>query len=135
MTLSELEEVVSTNSKQRFSLSEDRRYVRASQGHSIAVDLGYAPAEPPGEFFHGTARSKLESILENGLQRMGRHHVHLSIDEQTARAVGARHGKPAVLRVDSGAMHREGHAFLRTENGVWLTERVPARFLDLDEES
>jgi len=129
-----LEEVVATNSKQRFAISEDGVRIRASQGHSTAVDLAYEPATPPEILFHGTVASCLDSIRERGLDRMSRHHVHLSADSETARAVGGRRGRPVVLRVLAGAMHRDGHTFFLSANGVWLTDAVPAAYLELSEE-
>ncbi|MBF5041520.1 RNA 2'-phosphotransferase [Aggregicoccus sp. 17bor-14] len=126
-----LEEIVATSPKQRFALSEDGRRIRANQGHSVEVDLGLAPAEPPETLFHGTVAAVLEAIRAQGLVRGQRHHVHLSADEATARSVGARRGSPVLLRVRAGEMHRDGHPFFRSENGVWLTDAVPPRYLDL----
>ena len=125
----ELREVVARNDKQRFSFDESGRRIRANQGHSVEVDLGLEPAHPPAVLFHGTAERNLPSILEHGLERRGRHHVHLSPDEETATRVGARHGRPVVLEVEAGAMHGDGHEFLVTANGVWLTDAVPPRYL------
>jgi putative RNA 2'-phosphotransferase len=125
----ELDEIVATNPKQRFAFSEDGRRIRANQGHSTAVDLGHEPAEPPDILFHGTIRRLLPVIREKGLLRMERHHVHLSADEATALAVGGRRGKPALLRIDARAMRKAGHLFLRTPNGVWLTDTVPSSFI------
>src|SRR5437868_1018172 len=42
-----LDRVVAENDKQRFEFSEDRSQIRARQGHSVEVDLGYAPSVPP----------------------------------------------------------------------------------------
>ena len=129
LSRAELEEVVATSPKQRFVLSDDGQRIRANQGHSISVDLGYEPAQPPDVLFHGTVASALASIREQGLRRMDRHHVHLSADEATARAVGARRGKPVILRIDARAMRDAGHVFYVTPNGVWLTDVVPSSFL------
>lgn len=135
LSRAELDEVVATSPKQRFALSDDGQRIRANQGHSTAVDLGYEPAEPPDVLFHGTVRRLLPSIRDKGLLRMERHHVHLSPDEATARAVGGRRGKPVVLRIDARAMRVAGHAFFCTPNGVWLTDTVPSSFLaGLDDE-
>jgi putative RNA 2'-phosphotransferase len=60
---------------------------------------------------------------------MSRHHVHLSTTVATARTVGARHGKPVVLQVDAAGMHRDGIPFYCSDNGVWLVDEVPARYL------
>lgn len=128
-----VEEVVATSAKQRFAISDDGRRIRASQGHSVPVELGYEPAEPPELLFHGTVRGSLSSIRAEGLLKQNRHHVHLSRDVATARTVGARRGKPVVLRIAAGRMHRDGHVFFQSANGVWLTERVPPAYIEFPE--
>lgn len=125
----DLVEVVSTNAKQRFAFSEDGARIRASQGHSIDVELGYAPATPPDTLFHGTHVGVVEAIQREGLLRGERHHVHLSADADTARSVGARRGRPVVLVVVAAVMNADGFAFFLSDNGVWLTEHVPPRYL------
>lgn len=124
-----LEDVVATNSKRRFAFSDDNQRIRASQGHSIDVDLGYAPATPPDVLFHGTVDKHLPSIRAEGLKKILRHHVHLSADEATARAVAARHGKPVIFRIAAAKMHAAGHVFYQSANGVWLTDAVPPHYL------
>ncbi|AXE31878.1 RNA 2'-phosphotransferase [Chromobacterium phragmitis] len=125
----QLEDIVRDSDKQRFAISEDGLRIRANQGHSIRVDLGLQPCEPPGTLYHGTATRFLDAILSEGLRPGSRQHVHLSADWATAHAVGSRHGKPAVLTVDAKAMREAGLAFCRSDNGVWLTSHVPPRFL------
>jgi putative RNA 2'-phosphotransferase len=127
----ELDEIVATNPKRRFELSEDGKLIRARQGHSVTVDLALPATQPPDFLFHGTATRFLEAILEEGLNPRKRHHVHLSADIETARSVGARHGKPVILRVDAKAMAQTGHIFHITENGVWLTDTVPPTALQV----
>ena len=129
MSRADVERVVAENDKKRFALSADGRRIRAVQGHSLDVDLKWEPRRPPAVLFHGTASRFLTSIYDRGLVRGSRRHVHLSADEDTATRVGSRHGKPVVLRIDTAAMVEEGFLFFRSENGVWLTEHVPARFL------
>jgi len=131
ITLEELGAVVRENDKQRFAFNEDGTRIRASQGHSVRVELGYAPRAPPPVLYHGTASRLLASIRERGLVRGRRHHVHLSADAATAAKVGARHGEPHVIEVQSGRMHADGYEFYRSDNGVWLTEHVPAKYLVL----
>ncbi|MER7831866.1 RNA 2'-phosphotransferase [Streptomyces sp. NPDC095602] len=127
----ELEHVVATNDKRRFTLEGDR--IRASQGHTVDVDLGLPPAVPPAYLYHGTVPAALDAIRAEGLRPMRRHHVHLSPDRETATRVGARRGRAVVLSVDSGAMHRDGHVFHVSANGVWLTDAVPPRYLRFGE--
>jgi putative RNA 2'-phosphotransferase len=132
LTRDELEVVVTLNDKQRFSFDDSGDRIRANQGHSTEVDLQLEPVEPPFTLFHGTASKNITSILETGIDRGSRHHVHLSQDAETARRVGARRGKPVILKVQSRAMFEAGHAFFKSENDVWLTNHVPATFLILE---
>ncbi|MEL6670555.1 MAG: RNA 2'-phosphotransferase [Bacteroidota bacterium] len=129
LSRAELETIVRENNKKRFAFSEDGRRIRASQGHSISVELAYVPQEPPAMLYHGTAERFLESIFTTGLTKQRRHHVHLSAELATASQVGSRHGKLVILEVDSQAMQEAGHTFYCSENGVWLTEEVPVQYL------
>jgi putative RNA 2'-phosphotransferase len=131
LTAEELSHLVATSDKQRFALSEDGTRIRANQGHSIAVELGLTPREPPPRLYHGTVDRFLGRIRVQGLLRGSRTHVHLSIDEGTARVVAARRkGRPIILTVRAGEMHADGIPFFLSDNRVWLTEHVPARYLD-----
>lgn len=130
ITKEQLEAVVTQNDKQRFAIEAGR--VRASQGHSVEIDLQLEALDPPQLLHHGTATRFLDAIRVEGLRPMNRHHVHLSSDRATATKVGARHGKAVVLTVAAGSMAEAGHVFHRSQNGVWLTEHVPPQFLDED---
>ncbi|HEX2605737.1 MAG TPA: RNA 2'-phosphotransferase [Flavisolibacter sp.] len=125
----QLELLVATNSKKRFAFNEDHTRIRASQGHSLEVDLQLEPKQPPALLFHGTAEKNRASILMQGLQKQSRQQVHLSSDRETARTVGSRHGRPIVLEVAAAAMQEKGYVFYRSANGVWLTDHVPAEYI------
>lgn len=130
ITMAELETIVTSNDKQRFSFNADKTCIRANQGHSLQhLALGLAAIEPPEVLYHGTASRFLESILQTGLEKRSRQHVHLSADAETAYNVGIRHGKAVILQVAAGQMQRDGFAFCRSANGVWLTDHVPVRYL------
>jgi len=129
LTLELIEEVVATSDKKRFAFSNDRTKIRASQGHSVSIELGLKPIEPPDVLYHGTATRFLDSIKEKGLISGSRRHVHLSAELATAVDVGRRHGKPTVLTIKSFEMHRTGHEFFLSDNGVWLTLSVPVEVL------
>ncbi|MET9203571.1 RNA 2'-phosphotransferase [Streptomyces bacillaris] len=131
ITRAELDQVVAANDKRRFTVDGDR--IRANQGHTVTVDLDLPPAEPPAYLYHGAVARVLDAIRAEGLRPMARHHVHLSPDRETATRVGARRGRPLVLTVDAGAMHRAGHVFRVSANGVWLADAVPPEFLRLRE--
>jgi putative RNA 2'-phosphotransferase len=125
----DLGRLVETNDKQRFAFSDDGTRIRASQGHSVPVALGYAPAEPPPVLYHGTATRHLESIQKLVLMRASRQYVHLSASEVVAVKVGTRHGVPVLIDVDAARMHGDGHRFYLAANGVWLADHVPVTYL------
>jgi putative RNA 2'-phosphotransferase len=129
ITEDELAHVVAGSDKQRFAFDETGTLIRANQGHSVEVDLQLEPTTPPAVLYHGTAERNAPVILQDGLLKMKRHHVHLSVDTDTAVKVGGRHGKPVVLSVDAAAMAADGFTFYVSANGVWLVDHVPARYL------
>ena len=121
-----IQTVVTTSDKKRFAISEDGLRIRAVQGHSTqSVQINYIETVPPEFLYHGTATRFLEAIRKDGLLPGSRQYVHLSQDEQTAFAVGRRHGRPVVLKIKALLMHEQGLKFFRAENGVWLTNAVP----------
>jgi len=124
-----LNEIVESNNKKRYSFNENKTKIRANQGHSIQVDLGLDSVEPPELLYHGTATRFLKGIFEEGLKKMTRQHVHLSLDKDTAINVGKRHGNVIVLKVEAKKMYDDGYAFYVSENGVWLTEEVNSKYL------
>lgn len=126
--------IVESNSKKRFAFTDTFDKIRASQGHSIDIELGYTNQKPPEILYHGTGEKSVQSILSTGLEKRNRQHVHLSGDIETAIKVGQRHGKPFVFEVLATQMHREGFEFYFSANGVWLTDNVPTKYLKLTEE-
>ena len=125
----DLEEIVSTDSKQRYSFNDDKTLIRANQGHSISVDVELKKVTPPDILWHGTAEKYVHSIEREGLLSMSRLYVHLSNDMDTAKKVGARHGKVVIFQINSKQMHEDGYEFYRSVNGVWLTKKVPLNYL------
>lgn len=130
LSLDQLKHIVATSDKKRFALSEDGLRIRASQGHSVEIDLQYPPQRPPELLYHGTATRFLPAIRRDGLQRMQRHDVHLPAETKVTIQVGGRHGKPVLLIIRAGDMHRAGHEFRCSANGVWLVNHVPPEFID-----
>lgn len=125
-----LEEFVAGSDKKRFSFNDDKTRIRANHGHTVDVDLGLDEVRPPDTLYHGTAEQFETAIDTQGLISKNRVYVHLSVDEQTALKVGARHGQPVLYRVFSGKMYGDGYAFHRSESGIWLTKRVPHGYLE-----
>ncbi|QJD98072.1 RNA 2'-phosphotransferase [Mucilaginibacter robiniae] len=124
-----LEHVVATNNKKRFAFNETHMQIRASQGHTVNIDLGYTPMQPPNVLYHGTATHHVASIMQDGLEKRSRQHVHLSTDRDTAIKVGQRHGQPEVLIIDAQSMYKDGYTFYISDNGVWLTDYVPRQYI------
>lgn len=125
-----LEEIVATDDKQRYSFNEDKTMIRANQGHSVNVDVELEETVPPQYLYHGTATKYMDSIWKTGLVPKSRLYVHLSADTETATKVGERHGKPIVFRIRSKCMYLQGYKFYKSQNGVWLTKKVPAEFIE-----
>jgi len=123
VSMTDIEAIVANDTKGRYSLADGR--IRANQGHSIPVDLGLLPVDPPDVLYHGTVARALQAIMAEGLQPRSRQHVHLSPDIPTARTVGARRGRPMILSIDAARLSRGGHLFYLSDNGVWLPDHVP----------
>lgn len=124
--------IVENNDKKRFAFNEDRTKIRASQGHSIEVELNLQEAMPLPYLYHGTIADSLEGIKAEGLKKMNRRHVHLSSDKETAIKVGSRRGKPYILTIKSGEMFKDGFKFYLSANQVWLTDEVPAKYIEFE---
>tara|TARA_R110000796_G_scaffold162503_2_gene279294 strand:- start:7866 stop:8402 length:537 start_codon:yes stop_codon:yes gene_type:complete len=129
----ELKEIVKFNDKKRFEFNDDETKIRASQGHSVKVDLQLKTKRPPMKLYHGTINKNVDNIMENGLQKMNRHAVHLSHDLPTATKVGSRRGEAIILVVNSGAMYADRYKFFESKNGVWLVEEVPPKYIKIKE--
>jgi putative RNA 2'-phosphotransferase len=126
-----LQKVVDENDKKRFTFNEDKTMIRASQGHSIEVELDLKEVTPPDFLYHGTVAKNLTAIRSEGLKKMSRQHVHLSKDKETAIKVGSRRGAPVILTIQAGAMHAAGYTFYLSANEVWLTNEVPGIYLQI----
>ncbi|MBR5360549.1 MAG: RNA 2'-phosphotransferase, partial [Lachnospiraceae bacterium] len=124
-----LERIVEEDEKQRYSFNDDKTLIRANQGHSIPVDVELSEIEPPEYLYHGTGEKYVASIDKQGLLSKLRLYVHLSSDKEIAHKVGMRHGKPVIYIIKSGEMYKDGMAFYRSVNGVWLTKFVPTKYL------
>lgn len=124
-----LEEIVATNDKKRFAFNDEKTKIRASQGHSVTIDLALQKIVPPEILFHGTVEKFISEIKSKGLLKMRRQHVHLSKDKETAIKVGSRRGNPIILIVDCAKMYQDGFKFYQSENGVWLTDTVPSNYI------
>ncbi|NEU06908.1 RNA 2'-phosphotransferase [Flavihumibacter sp. R14] len=128
-----LKHIVETNSKKRFAFNNTLDRIRASQGHSIDIELGYTNQRPPEILYHGTSKTNVQSILDTGLEKRNRQHVHLSSDIETAIKVGQRHGKPFVFKVFAEQMYNDKFEFFISDNGVWLTDNVPTKYFKRNE--
>ena len=130
-----LDDIVATNNKNRYEYSDDKRCIRARQGHSIPVDVELQPATPPDILYHGTSEKMYwNTIIKEGLKPMSRLYVHLSADEETAEMVGKRHSKQIIIiRINAKQMAADGYEFFLSTNGVWLVKEVPAKYFMIEE--
>lgn len=131
ITLEQLETIVDTNDKKRFAFNINKTLIRANQGHSVDVKIKYNKIIPPTVLYHGTPDKTVDIILKQGLNKMNRTHVHLSKDIETASKVGARRGSFKILTIDTKSMLADGYDFFISENGVYLIDHVPAKYISL----
>lgn len=127
ITRDQFDEIVATNEKKRFTVKGNS--VRAAQGHSVNVNLGYKAVEPPEILYHGTAMQFVDAIKREGLKPQKRQHVHLSSNTETASSVGKRRGEAVILIVKAKEAHIAGISFYTADNGVWLADAIPSKFL------
>ena len=132
LDMGELVQVVAENDKKRFAFNEDKTKIRASQGHSVDVDLKLDEQKPPQILYHGTKQEFLTGILKEGLDKRNRNHVHLSENIETAKIFSNRRkGRSELLEIASAQMRADGYKFYKSENGVWLTDSVPPKYIKI----
>lgn len=127
ITSEKLTEIVLEDKKGRFELKNDS--IRASQGHSIKVDLELKEVTPPAILYHGTNTNAHSSIIKEGIKKMSRIHVHLHSNYDKAVEASAR-WKDAivVLKIDTTNMTQK---FYLSSNGYYLTDDIdPKHILD-----
>ncbi len=129
-----LNHIVETNAKKRFAFNDTFDKIRASQGHSVEIELGYTNQKPPKILYHGTGEKSVQSIIDTGLEKRNRQYVHLSSDIESAIKVGQRQGKPFVFKVLAEQMYNDNFQFFISDNGVWLTDNVPTKYLKRNDE-
>ena len=130
VTLEELKACVAADEKTRYSFDDTGELIRANQGHSVEVDLQLKEQIPPDVLYHGTVERFIQSIMQTGLNKGNRHHVHLSEQLNVAQQVAARRGgKSVILEIDTKSMVKNEIKFYQSENGVWLTDSVPTNCL------
>jgi putative RNA 2'-phosphotransferase len=127
----DIAEMMRRASKQRYEMAGGR--IRALYGHSLPGKLNRTPAAPPAELFHGTAPETVDKIRRSGLLPMRRQFVHLSVDRETAHAVGRRKARaPVILSIDAAAAARAGIAFYAGNDKVWLADRIGREFISAE---
>ncbi|MEE6516234.1 hypothetical protein FKM82_025522 [Ascaphus truei] len=126
----DVERVVCTNDKQRFSTRrsgpEGVLEIRANQGHSLQVEVDLTPlgAELPHQALHGTYLRHWPSILRGGLSRMKRTHIHLSTElpgEGGGVISGLRSDCEVAIFIDLQKAVADGISFYWSCNRVLLT--------------
>ncbi|KAJ6404679.1 hypothetical protein OIU84_012779 [Salix udensis] len=130
--------------KQRFSLLEEGEelLIRANQGHTIKTveseNLLKAILSPDEitVCVHGTYKKNLDSILESGLKRMQRLHVHFSSGLPTDGQVisGMRRDVNVLIFLDVRKALEEGMKLYISDNRVILTEGfdgvIPVKYFE-----
>ncbi|CAA6666830.1 unnamed protein product [Spirodela intermedia] len=143
-TIDDIKEAVRRDNKQRFSVFEENGelLIRANQGHTITTISSESLLKPiisadeVPVCVHGTYNRNLESILQSGLKRMTRVHVHFSSGLPTDGEVisGMRRDVNTLIFLDVKKALQEGMKLYISDNKVILTEGfdgvVPAKFFE-----
>ncbi|KAJ6686116.1 putative PHOSPHOTRANSFERASE [Salix purpurea] len=143
-TVDDVKEAVRKDNKQRFSLLEEGEelLIRANQGHTIKTveseNLLKAILSPDEitVCVHGTYKKNLDSILESGLKRMQRLHVHFSSGLPTDGQVisGMRRDVNVLIFLDVRKALEEGMKLYISDNRVILTEGfdgvIPVKYFE-----
>ncbi|TYI69371.1 hypothetical protein E1A91_D08G150700v1, partial [Gossypium mustelinum] len=116
--------------KQQFSLLEENRglLIRVNQGHTIMTVeperllKQILSADEMIVCVHGTYKRNLESILESGLKRMKRLHVHFSSGLPTDGEVISDEMLNVLIYLDIRKALEEGMKLYISDNKVILTE-------------
>ena len=124
-----LEEIVATNDKKRYEFNDAHTKIRARQGHSISINVDLQKETPPQILYHGTATRFLDAIMKEGIKKMSRNYVQLSENIETAKEVGARHGKPVILKINALDCNQDGNEFFLSNNNVWLTDFISTNYI------
>merc|ERR1711976_345375 len=125
-----LDEVVKNCPKQRFKISEDGRQIRASQGHTIPIGeaelkaINIEEAKSYDCVVHGTYYKSIGVIMQSGLNRMARQHIHLTASDRVDSRIGVISGFRAscevLIYVDMVQAIEDGYPFFVSENNVIL---------------
>ncbi|KAM5351500.1 hypothetical protein ACJ41O_004223 [Fusarium nematophilum] len=146
VTLADVQSIVTSNDKQRFTLKPNPStnpslsatsaspadyLIRANQGHSIKLEssalltpVTLEAGNVPARVLHGTFLYFWPRIVEaGGLKPMGRNHVHCSTGTPEEGVVsGMRRDAELVIEIDVEASLKEGDQWWLSDNGVLLTE-------------
>lgn len=129
-TANELEVIVEQDEKGRYSFNDNRKKIRANQGHSSSmVEINFPKAVPPAILYHATTEAATPLILKQGLKPMRRQHVHLTASLELAKA--RRRSGNIILVVDAKRALAEGISFMLSTNSVWLVNSLPARYFSV----
>jgi RNA:NAD 2'-phosphotransferase (TPT1/KptA family) len=119
------------------SARDQRREDSSPYRHSFGAGRIFLDSKkPPAELFHGTDLRAAVGILDRGLYRMSRQHVHMTTDREYALSV--KHGRWAHVVLMS-VRAREAFScravpFYEASEHVWLSDYVPPEFIDLGDE-
>ena len=127
--LSDIERIIKNSDKKRYEINDGK--IRATYGHST-VSIEKEKVKPPEVLYHGTTHKAYKSIQAVGLRSMERQFVHLSEDIKTAEIVGKRReSNPVILKIDSRRAHENGVGFYRGNDTTWLSDEIPAEYINL----
>lgn len=142
ISLNELKEIVETNNKKRFILSDDNSKIRATQGHSkgIASDKEFAiltATQLEFKLYHGTDKNTAEKILNSSINTGNRNHVHWTANKELAKKRSIQRynqtkNEGVFIVLNTKKYIEDGYDVFISENEVYLTEEVHNKYLSIE---
>ncbi|MCL5680958.1 MAG: RNA 2'-phosphotransferase [Candidatus Thermoplasmatota archaeon] len=137
--------IVLTDTKGRYQISDNKRYVRATYGHTLEVDLSDLPTDGvPDTLYYPTNSEEFEIFKENGILPSDRRWIHLSSSKEKAYIAGLHHfDSPLLIPISTLTVKENGETIYRAGVGVFICKFVPPVAVqgyeeysaDLDEET
>jgi putative RNA 2'-phosphotransferase len=118
--------LVLTDSKGRYQLTDNKRYLRATYGHTIDVDLSDLPSDGiPDILYYPTNKEEFEILRENGILPSDRRWIHLSSSKEKAYIAGLYHFDfPLVIPIKSEVILEGGEKIYHAGQEVFICKFV-----------
>lgn len=117
-----LEEIVYTDNRQRYQFNHNHTRIRATR-RTLNSKTDLVRSKPPENLYFVASKKQIDAIDRDGLMPKESRYVRLTDNIKPNKTAFA-------YRISSGLMHNASFIFYRSNNGDWLTERIPRGFIE-----